>query len=155
MNETLAGTIPGIIQQLLSSVHTAMPGKIESYNRSTFRAKVTPLLKHVTNKNAEIAYQAIEDVPVLVFGGSAGIIDVELQKGDNVILIFMESEIGGWKSSKGDKPVSPEDLSHHEINNAIALPCVVTDGQNFSNTPRIQMDKNGKITINGHFTVDP
>lgn len=171
-NETLAEIIPDIITQLLSGVHTAMPGKIESYNRDTFRAEVTPLIRKVTNNNTELDYQTISDVPVLIFGGSSGIVDVELVKGDNVLLLFAETEIGGWKSSKGTNRVSPESLSYHQIADAIAIPCIIPEGMDFSSTPRVSMDKNGTITmknsngniklnsngqasLNDHFTVDP
>lgn len=174
MNETLAETIPEVIATILSGVHTAIPGKIEKYDRSTFRADVTPLLKRLTRKNEEIDVPTISDIPVLVFGGSSGIIDIELSKGDNVLLIIMETGIGGWKSSSGDKQVPPDDLSQHEITNAVAIPCLVPDGlvNSFSNAPRITIDKDGTITatndsgnfklsstgtvsLNDHFTVDP
>ena len=153
MNETLAETLPEVIKALLRGIHTAVPGKIEKYNRNTFRAEVTPSLSHLTLKNKEVKIQAIPDVPVLLLGGAAGIIDIELQKGDNVLLIFCEAGIGGWKSSDGSKQVSPDDLSHHQLNNAIAIPCLVPDG--FNVTSRIKIDKNGRVSINDHFTVDP
>lgn len=153
MNETFSQTIPDVIRRLLSSVHTAMPGKIESYNPDTKRAEVTPTIKHVTKNNVELDYQTISDVPVLQYGGKSGVIDIEFQKGDPVLLLFCESEIGGWKGSDGKTRVAPESLSHHQITDAIAIPGIMPDRLNF--TSRVKIEKSGRVTINDHFTVDP
>jgi hypothetical protein len=153
--ETLAEVIPGVFDALMRGVHTAVPGVIESYNRDKYRAKVIPLIAHVTAKNQIIPIQAIEDVPVLIFGGNSGLIDIEFVKGDNVLLIFCESGIGGWKSSDGEKQVDPDDLSHHERSDVIAIPCLIPDGKVSSllNVSRIKMNKDGVVSINEHFTV--
>lgn len=147
--ETMAEVLPRVINSLLRGVHTAIPGKIEKYDRSTFRAEVTPSVKHLTMKNKEIEIKPISDVPVLMFGGTSGIVDVELVKGDNVLLIICESGIGGWKSSKGNKQIAPDDLAHHELTNAIAIPCVIPDGKipEYTSIPRIKIDKNKDITV--------
>jgi hypothetical protein len=174
MKETMAQIIPRIINSLLRGVHTAIPGKIEKYDRTTFRAEIAPLIKHLTINNQEIEIKPLTDVPILMIGGNSGIVDIELVKGDNVLILICESGIGGWKSSSGDKQVSPDDLSHHELNNAVAIPCLVPDGliNSFTNVPRIKIDKNGDMilqnsngniklsntgqaSMNDHFTVDP
>lgn len=173
-DETLAEIIPFIFSALMAGVHTAVPGKIESYDRDKFRAKVVPSISHITIKNQEIEVPSITDVPVLMIGGTSGIVDIELVKGDNVLLIFSETGIGGWKSSNGSSQVAPDNLSRHERSDAIAIPCIVPDGQisSFSNVPRIKIDKNGdssmvnsngsvilkssgQVQLNTHFTVDP
>lgn len=149
MNEKLSEVLPDVINALIKGVHTAIPGKIEKYDRNTFRAEVTPLIKHVTLKNKEILIPTLTDVPVLMIGGSSGLVDIELVKGDNVLLIICENGIGGWKSSYGTKQVSPDDLSHHELNNAIAIPCLIPDGKvnSFKEIPRIKIDKNGDVAV--------
>lgn len=171
--ETLPEIIPEVFRALSRGIHTAIPGKIVKYNRTAYRAEVLPLIKHVTLKNKEIEVKPITDVPVLLTGGGSGIIDIELVKGDNVLLIFCESDIGGWKSSNGEKQIAPNDLSSHERNNAIAIPCIIPDGKisDFKDIPRIKIDKDktmtldnnsgnivikptGQVSINDHFTVD-
>jgi hypothetical protein len=174
MNETMAEIIPNIINSLLRGVHTAIPGKIEKYDRNTFRAEITPSIKHLTLKNEEVEVKPLTDVPIIMIGGSSGIIDIELVKGDNVLILICESGIGGWKSSDGGKQVAPDDLAHHTLNDAVAIPCLIPDGQSssFANVPRILIDKNGDMALqndngniklsaagqasmNDHFTVDP
>ena len=149
MNEKLAEVIPNVINSLLRGVHTAVPGKIEKYDRDTFRAEVTPSIKHLTLRNQEIEVKPITDVLVLMYGGSSGIVDIELVKGDPVLLIFCESGIGAWKSSNGSRQVAPDDLSHHELNDAVAIPCIIPDGllDSFANVSRIKIDKNGDLTM--------
>lgn len=172
-DETLSEIIPRIFTSLAKGIHTAAPGKIEKYNRNTYRAEVLPLVKHMTSNNKEIEVKPITDVLVSLQGGESGIIDIELVKGDNVLLIYCESDIGGWKSSNGEKQVAPNDLSSHERNNAIAIPCIIPDGKisDFKDIPRIKIDKDktmtldnnsgnivikpiGQVSINDHFTVD-
>lgn len=172
--ESLSEVVPRVIQSFLNGVHTATPGKIESYDRTRFRADVTPCVSHFTVKGKEIAIQKIVDVPVVMTGGKAGLLDIELQKGDNVLLIFAESGIGGWKASTGSKQVAPDDLEKHSISDAIAIPCLIPDGvlSKYEEIPRITIDKDktvkldntigtitidgttGQVDINGNLTVD-
>lgn len=159
MKETMAEVIPNAIRSLLRGVHTAIPGKIEKYDRDTFRAEITPLIKHLTGKNVEVEVKPITDVPVIMIGGSSGIIDIELVKGDNVLILICESGIGAWKSSNGTRQVAPDDLSHHELNDAVAIPCLIPDGlvNTFANIPRIKIDKNGDLTMssgNGKIVIN-
>lgn len=151
MKETLAEIIPEVVRILLSGVHTALPGKIDKYDQNTFRATVTPLVGAVTANNTEVMIPPVEDVPILLQ------IDVELEKGDNVLLIFCESEIGGWKSSDGSKQIFPEDLTHHKLNNAVAIPILYPDGKQsgFKKFSAIKLAKDGTVTINDHFKVLP
>ena len=172
--ETLPEIIPEVFRALARGIHTSIPGKIEKYDRDTYRAEILPLVKHITLKNKEIEVKPITDVPVLLTGGESGLVDIELVKGDNVLLIICESDIGGWKSSSGKKQIAPNDLSSHERNNAIAIPCIIPDGKvsDYKNIPRIKIDKDktmtsdnnsgnivikpdGQVNINDHFTVDP
>lgn len=148
MKETLAEIIPEVFKALLGNVHTAMPGRVESYDRDNFRADIIPGLSRLTQKNQEIEIPTITDVPVLMYGGLAGLIDIELQKDDPVLLIFMEAGIGGWKSSDGTKQVAPDDLSSHELNNAICIPGIIPDGfiDSLAEVPRVKIDADGTVT---------
>jgi hypothetical protein len=146
-NETMAGVIPDVIRNMLRDVHCMLPAKIEKYDKVTRRAEVTPTSKYLTSKGIEVELQKITDVPVCFVGGSAFNIDIEYQAGDIVMLGYTDYGIGAWKSSDGQSAQLPDDLSAHQLTNAIVLCGVKTADNDLSGAPKISADKDGNIII--------
>lgn len=143
----MAGVIPDVIRNMLRDVHCMLPAKIEKYDKATRRAEVTPTSKYITSKGAEVELQKITDVPVCFVGGSAFNIDIEYQAGDIVMLGYTDYGIGAWKSSDGQTAQLPDDLSAHQLTNAVVLCGVKTTDNDLSSAPTISADKDGNIII--------
>lgn len=112
------------IDARLSDVHTSIPGRVESYDSSTQRASVQPLLKRgyedeEGERQVEIL-PVIQDVPI-VFPGSGSYADTfPISKGDIVLLVFMENSIDRWLSVGG--LIDPSDDRRFALSDAVAIP---------------------------------
>jgi len=155
--ETMAQVIPEVVRRMLHDVHCCTPAKIESYDKNNKRAEITPLVKYITFKGQEIELKTISDVPVVFMGGLSCVLDIEYQPGDDVLVGFTDYGIGEWKASDGSTISSPDDLSDHQLTNAIVLGGLLPDGIDLSGAPKISIDKDGNIIItnnSGTITID-
>lgn len=115
--------IKGWMDSRVSKIHTAMPGRVVSYNPSTNRASVQPNGAYKSEDGRNIQYPIIHNVPIqfpMGQGGTAGI-TFPINAGDGCLLVFSETQnddfLGG---NKGDS----EDSRRHSLNDAIAIPGV-------------------------------
>ena len=115
--------IKGWMDSRVSKIHTAMPGRVVSYDPSTNRASVQPNGDYKSEDGRNIQYPIIHNVPIqfpMGQGGTAGI-TFPINAGDGCLLVFSETQnddfLGG---NKGDS----EDSRRHSLNDAIAIPGV-------------------------------
>ena len=115
--------IKGWMDSRVSKIHTAMPGRVVSYDPSTNRASVQPNGYYKSEDGRNIQYPIIHNVPIqfpMGQGGTAGI-TFPINAGDGCLLVFSETQnddfLGG---NKGDS----EDSRRHSLNDAIAIPGV-------------------------------
>ena len=115
--------IKGWMDSRVSNIHTAMPGRVVSYDPSTNRASVQPNGYYKSEDGRNIQYPIIHNVPIqfpMGQGGTAGI-TFPINAGDGCLLVFSETQnddfLGG---NKGDS----EDSRRHSLNDAIAIPGV-------------------------------
>ena len=115
--------IKGCMDSRVSNIHTAMPGRVVSYDPSTNRASVQPNGDYKSEDGRNIQYPIIHNVPIqfpMGQGGTAGI-TFPINAGDGCLLVFSETQnddfLGG---NKGDS----EDSRRHSLNDAIAIPGV-------------------------------
>ena len=115
--------IKGWMDSRVSNIHTAMPGRVVSYDPPTNRASVQPNGDYKSEDGRNIQYPIIHNVPIqfpMGQGGTAGI-TFPINAGDGCLLVFSETQnddfLGG---NKGDS----EDSRRHSLNDAIAIPGV-------------------------------
>lgn len=139
-----------IADYLAGNVHTAMPGKVESYDPLTRTGQVKPLLKiaHIDKTQTEL--QSIADVPFAIYGtASAGVV-LPINTGDYVLLIFNERTIG--KAMKTGN-ASSTSLTHlFGLGDAVALPGLFPQptGPHLENQTDIQIyNKSGNVLLAG------
>lgn len=126
------------------NVHTTIPGIVESYNKTTRKAKVLPLIKPKKKLKDEsiqtLEIKPIDDVPVIIFSYNDFSFDIELQKGDGLLLLFSEVSLGNYLNSSGKIAVDSDDISRFTLQDCIAIPGLYP----FSNVPNNTVNK---ITI--------
>lgn len=124
-NPTLEEVISAAISSRLGALHTSMPGRVESYDASTQKATVKPLIQ-----NVEIPLQGEEivdilpilhDVPVIFPRSGGFFISFAIQPGDLVLLVFAERSIDVWVHGQGDD-VNPVDTRRHDLSDAVCIP---------------------------------
>lgn len=104
---------------VVNEIHTALPGKILSFDQSKCEAKVRPVGKYLTSDGQELEYPVLMDVPVLFpFCESANVGMVyPVKKGDSCMVIVSEVELDEWRSeAESECPL------RFDLTNAVAIP---------------------------------
>lgn len=121
-------------------IHTALPGRIRSYDASTQTADVTLGARRVvraadedTDEDTSEAYPILVAVPVVWPRGGGYRVHAPLAAGDGVLVIFPESSIDRWLDS-GDAG-DPAIPTRHGIDGAIAIPGLGFRGGRISSAP--------------------
>jgi hypothetical protein len=121
-NNEVKAVIKGWMDKRVSDIHTALPGKIISYDTSTNLAQVQPVGKFKTEDGRELDYPIIHNVPVCFptsMGGQAGI-TLPIQPDDMCLLVFQESQSDDFISQSNKS----QDFRRHSLNDAVAIPGV-------------------------------
>lgn len=124
---TLEEVIRAAIETRLLEVHTALPGRVETYDAARQKASVKPLLKRsvVRSDGSDFAetLPIIPDVPVVFPRGGGFFLSLPMQPGDFVLLLFSESSIDTWQTGAGEETALLEglDLRRHDLSDAVAL----------------------------------
>ena len=129
----------------MKAVHTDIPGEIQSYDESTKKATVKPLIKLRTNQDDILTIPPIDNVPVMMFIVKGFALDFPLEKGDGGLIIFAEEGIGDFLNGKVE--VTADDFSRFNLTDAIFLPGL----WGFNNRPesrsKISIDSDGNINV--------
>jgi len=124
----LKPTMPEVLRLMLESwardIHTAIPGRVESYDRAKQVADVVPVIRDARPDEAGETElfdpPVIPNVPVQMPRGGGYALHLPLVKGDHVILLFQESAIGHWRES--GEIAEPGDLTRFGFGYPIAIP---------------------------------
>ena len=120
-DDDFVDTMDTWLQARLESVHTTLPGRIQSYNPDTRMAVVVPGIKLRSLHGDVIEYKPIAGVPVVWPGCKRfSLIPAALEAGDGVMLHFSEGSIGEWLA--GDSIHDPEDETRFSLHDCIAVP---------------------------------
>lgn len=104
-----------------AEIHTAMPGKIVSFDPAKMTVRVQPAIqamqrqKDGTDKAVSIA--ELHDVPVHFPGGGGHTLTFPIKAGDDCMLHFAERSLDAWHDQGGVRP--PTDQRMHDINDAV------------------------------------
>lgn len=113
---------------LADNLHTALPGRIESYDKDEVRAEVTPMVGKNYVVDGPTNYKSIVSVPVLFPRSADAHITFPLKQGDGVLLIFSERSIEEWLNSSvkledsGPEQKVPSNARKFSLTDAIAIP---------------------------------
>lgn len=115
-------------RKILDNIHTAMPGRIESYDPATQRADVQPLIRQrVPKADTDEREHVYEDLPlipsvrVLHPRGGGAFVHLPIAAGDTVLLVFCSSGIGHWEAGDGSIQDAGDERRHHPAH-AVAIP---------------------------------
>jgi hypothetical protein len=127
----------------IAEVHTAIPGRIESYDATKCLANVKPLLKrrfNVDGADGEIVqqddeYPVITAVPVAFPRGGGFCIAWPLTEGDPCLLVFSERSLDAYLDSDGASVIDPDDARTHDVTDAVCIPGMTTKANPIPNAP--------------------
>ena len=110
--------LKGFVSDMLGCIHTALPGKVVSYNADRGEADVLPFGKFKKPDGNVIDYPRISGVPVLSLQGAAqgAVIAYPIKEGDECLLLFTEQPLDIWRTGAA----TSTDLSF-DLTNAVAI----------------------------------
>lgn len=100
-----------IKQDVMNSLHCAMPGRIESYDSETCTATVRPMIRSAEGR----AFPLLMDVPVYVPLPEL----MTISAGDFCLVVFADYAIDGWFSGQEDAATGIE--RNHDLSDAFAF----------------------------------
>lgn len=145
----LIGTFRHILGKFLQGVDDMLPAQVISYDRSTNRAVVQPLVMLLTTDNKTVHRPAVASVPVIQYGGGGFVVSAPIKAGnlgwikanDRDISLFLQS----FKNS------APNTIRKHSFSDAVFIPDVMTgytiDGADTDNLVIQSLDGSTKISV--------
>lgn len=140
-------------------IHTALPGRVVSFNAAQNTVTVEPMITQVLSDGGVSELPPLADVPVSFPKAGGFVITLPIAAGDEGLIIFNERCIDGWWVT-GNKS-APMDARMHDYSDAVfipgisslanVVPDVFTDGismQTVDGSTYIRLAK-GKILIKG------
>jgi hypothetical protein len=153
---TLTDVLEATISSFLGGIHTAFPGNIESYEESSCKASIQPLIARKFDDESTLQFPLIPDVPIVWPRTKLGSISFPLSRGDGVLVICSERSLDEWLA-KGSV-VAPEDKRRFSLIDAIAIPGLfsfnevskISDNTSFQihfNNQKVRITNNGSVEI--------
>lgn len=118
---TLFDTIETHIQRFESSLYTATPAIVETYDPETATISCYPAIYKADKDGVLLQESILEGVPVMFPSTKYTAITFPLTKGDKVMLLFGQQDMDLWLESSDDIE-KPQTLRRHNVNDAVAYP---------------------------------
>lgn len=125
MLQELTAEIEQTAKAVANDIHTALPGKIVSYDSDNCTVTVSPIGKYITSDGVELDYPMITEVPV-IFPCCQSIgtgIAFPLKKGDSCLVIVSEVELDTWRSG-----AESEGSLRFDLTSAVVIPGLLKRG---------------------------
>jgi hypothetical protein len=134
---TLAEVLRTAIENRLLDVHTAIPGKVVTYDAARQTADVQPMVRHAFRRSdGSTAFEDLPvcpSVPVAWPSGGGFYLHLPLAAGDTVMLVFSQSATGAYRETGQLSP--PGDLRRHSPGYPIAIPMRLAVPQVMADAP--------------------
>lgn len=163
--DSLVGAFRFVVNKMLQDSNGQLPAKIISFDRTTNRAQVQPLIAIVTTDGTQISRAQIASIPVLQIGGGNFMLNFNLLPGDLGWIRASDRDISLFLQSYSEE--KPNTNRINSFSDSIFIPAIMKDYtiaaedaehavlQNLAGTVRIALwpDK-VKITAPAGLVVD-
>lgn len=114
-----------VARSVMEEMHTAIPGKIQSFNATKGLAVVKPYGMYTTGAGKKISYPTITDVPVVIPQCATADIQIAfpIESGSDCLVIVAEQELDAWLGG-GES----ENDMRFDLTSAIAIPGLYNKG---------------------------
>lgn len=137
LEPTLQEVLYDAIESRLLELHTAIPGRVVSYDSAKQTAEVEPVVLRAEPREdggrTLTPLPVIPNVPVQWPRGGGYALHFPLKAGDHVLLVFSEAAIGHWRSSGELAP--PGDLRRHSLGYPVAIPGIAPESAPIADAP--------------------
>jgi len=124
---TPAETLRRVLDARLTDLHTALPGRVRSYDAATQTADIEPMIKRgvpTGGEEDEVVLEALPvlpSVPVLFPSGGQCFVTFPLAVGDPVLIVFSERDTSHYRATGA--VADPGVPTMHGLSGAVAIPC--------------------------------
>ena len=105
--------IAALKQDILSSLHCALPGKVVSFDADSQTAVIQPALRRRAEQGDEVPLPLLRDVPVFMP------VPFEVREGDACLMIFADCDIDAWFETGAVS--EPESSRMHSLSDGFAF----------------------------------
>lgn len=116
---TLLDAIRAVVQEDRKTLHTALPGIVQSFDAAKQTARVRPAIKRVWIDDGPKDLPDCVDVPVHFPRGGNFVLTFPVAAGDECLLVFAERAIDGWFTDGGTQ--EPSEVRFHDLSDAFAI----------------------------------
>ena len=129
MLQELTQAIEETVKSMINEIHTALPGKIVSFDREKGLATIKPIGKFITSSQKVLEYPELSEVPfVFPYSSQAEVgIFFPVQAGDTCMIVISEVELDEWRNG-----AESEGSLHFDLTNAIAIPSLLKSDDKLS-----------------------
>lgn len=150
----ILGAIEKVVDERFNSFETAVPGVVTAV-RNDGRVDVMPSVRKMVTSGVIDRFDApVRGVSLMQIGFSGMAFDLEVSKGDTVILLFMSRDASQWKKRKWEKQCDPKSPFANDANSCVAIPFVRPDS---GAKAVVKIDRDGIVTFDSNrvkFTGD-
>lgn len=132
---------------MISGIHTAMPGRIESYDPNKQKASIKPLIKRKYGSDV-VSMPIVNNVPVMFPRTANSSLTFPINQGDYVLLIFAERSMERWLQKGGEQEAI--DPRKYDLTDGIAIPGLfpfTSSTQSVNNNDLVVTHEDQTITI--------
>jgi len=122
-DDSLLGMARQILDKFLQGVDDMLPARVVSYDRTTNRAQVVPMVKVITTADEQITRAQIASVPVMQFGGAGVALSFNLMPGDLGWIKANDRDVSLVLQAYRDS--APNTLRKHSFQDAVFIPDVM------------------------------
>lgn len=121
---TLMGTVKLVLDKFLSQVDDMLPARVISYDRTTNRAAVVPMIRLLTTTGQQVGRAQVASVPVLRSGAGGVVLSFHVQPGDLGWIKANDRDISLMLQAYSDS--APNTLRKHSFQDALFIPDAMT-----------------------------
>ena len=130
LDDAMSSTLKGMMICLPATI-VSIPNNLDD-----MAVDVVPCVNELKPDGSSEEIDTIYRVPVQMPGSSTSLVNIPLNVGDNVILVFSQRSLDGWKTSNG-YPTTPPTVRRWDTSDAIAIPCIFPFPRSVNN-PRVR-----------------
>lgn len=120
---TLSGAFRLILTKFLQGVDDMLPATVISYNRTSNRAEVQPLIAFVDTNGQQINRAAVASIPVMILGAGNCLLSFDINPGDLGWIKANDRDISLFKKNYVNS--APNTRRKHKFMDAVFIPDVM------------------------------
>lgn len=133
-------------------LHTALPGRVESYDAAAQTADVRPMVRralpNVEGGTTPREMPVLRSVPVVWPRTGSWFLHMPIVAGDSVLLVVLERDLARWRQTGAVS--DPIDHRHHHLAHAVAVPGLFPRASALAENETATSNARGSELVLGH-----